>query len=61
MDIFAFIFSIAYMVVLVIVKEYDEKLNNFENIIKLLKAFLLMAIWVKVTWFQKLFKNFGLL
>ena len=61
MDLFTFIFSIAFMASLIVVKNDHEKAIYYENILKLLKAFILLAIWIKITWFQKLSKNLGLL
>ena len=61
MDLLAFIFSSAFIAVLMLIKNDDEKAKNYENILKLLKASLLMVIWIKITWFQKLFKDLGLL
>jgi hypothetical protein len=34
---------------------------DLENLLRILKGFLLLAIWIKLTWFQKLSKDLGLL
>jgi len=61
MDTFAFIFSITFLVVLIKIRQSDQDTEDLESILKLLKGFILLAIWVKLTWFQKLFKDFGLM
>ena len=60
-DLLVFIFSIAFIAVLIVVKNDYEKARDYENILKLLKVSILLVIWIKITWFQKLFKDFGLL
>ena len=60
-DLLAFIFSIAFVVVLIVVNDDNEKAEDYENILKLLKVFILMVNSIKITWFQKLFKDLGLL
>ena len=63
MDAFGFIFSNIFIVVRIMDNNQDEqdKSMDLENILKLLKAFILVVCYVKLTWFQKLFKSFGLL
>ena len=51
MDLFTFIFSISFIAVLIIVKNDEEKAKDYENILKLLKVFIVLAIWIKITWF----------
>ena len=62
-DTFTLISYFVFCAGLIMKYNYDKDKvpSDLENILKLLKCFILFASWVKLTWYQKLFKNLGLL